>query len=74
MTIKIDLAWVFPGLLLLVIGVIMLIVCGIAFLIWIFATFDFSGIFLLTMLGLLLLASGLAMIFRGAPFWTFMHG
>jgi hypothetical protein len=55
-----------------VLGVLVLLVCGIAFLIWIFARYDLSGIFLLTIFGLLLLASGLAMIFRGFPFWRFI--
>ena len=70
--IKIDLGWVFPGLVLFVLGVLVLVICIVAFLIWIFARYDLSGVVYLTIFGILLLASGVALFLRGFPFWRFI--
>ncbi len=73
MTIRIDFTRIFPGILLLVIGVIVLIICGIAFSVWIFVRYDLDGVILLTLTGLVMVGSGLYLIFRGISFWSLIR-
>ncbi len=73
MTIRVNLTTVFPGVVLFLLGLLVLIGCGFAFLIWLFLRFDFSGVLIALILGLLLLGSGLYLIFTGISFWSLVR-
>ena len=73
MTIKVDLGTVFPGVMLFLMGILVLLACGFAFLIWLFIRYELSGVLILVFFGLALIGAGLYLIFRGSSILALMR-